>query len=169
MNVARSKFVSDKITYLHDDITKINFESNKFDVVLSSLALHYVENFDAIVKKISHYLKPNGTFIFSVEHPIFTAQGSEEWNYDSNGQIKSFPVDNYFYEGKRETDFLGETVVKYHKTLTTYLNGLLKNDFQITQVVEPMPPKSMMNLSGMKDEMRRPMMLIVSATNKKRI
>ncbi|CAJ1192935.1 hypothetical protein CPR19088_GLDEOEPO_00425 [Companilactobacillus paralimentarius] len=82
-----------------------------------------------------------------------------------DGRIKDFPVDNYFYEGKRETDFLGETVVKYHKTLTTYLNGLLKNNFQITQVVEPMPPKNMMNLPGMKDEMRRPMMLIVSAVN----
>lgn len=168
LHVARSKTVSDKITYLHDDITKINFEDNKFDIVLSSLALHYVENFDDMVKKIGHYLKLNGTFIFSVEHPIFTAQGSEEWNYDSNGQIKDFPVDNYFYEGKRETDFLGETVVKYHKTLTTYLNGLLKNNFQITQVVEPMPPKDMMDLPGMKDEMRRPMMLIVSATNKNR-
>ncbi|MFC6177152.1 class I SAM-dependent methyltransferase [Companilactobacillus huachuanensis] len=165
LQVAQSKTSSNKITYVHDDITKINFEDNKFDIVLSSLALHYVESFDEIVNKISHYLKSNGTFIFSVEHPIFTAQGSEEWNYDSDGQIKDFPVDNYFYEGKRETDFLGETVVKYHKTLTTYLNGLLKNNFQITQIVEPMPPKDMMDLPGMKDEMRRPMMLIVSATN----
>lgn len=165
LGMARSKTETKKIAYVHDDITKVNFNQNQFDVVLSSLALHYVPSFDKVVQQVSGYLKPQGTFIFSVEHPIFTAQGREEWNYDNDGRIKDFPVDNYFYEGKRETDFLGETVVKYHKTLTTYLNGLLKNNFQITQVVEPMPPKNMMNLPGMKDEMRRPMMLIVSAVN----
>ncbi|WP_056979595.1 class I SAM-dependent methyltransferase [Companilactobacillus nodensis] len=167
LEVARAKTETDKIVYVHDDISKINFADNKFDIVISFLALHYVESFEEVVQKISKYLKPNGILVFSVEHPIFTAQGSEEWDYDADGQIKDFPVDNYFYEGKRETDFLGETVVKYHKTLTTYLDGLLTNDFQISRVVEPMPPKGMMNIPGMKDEMRRPMMLIVSAVNKK--
>jgi len=57
--------------------------------------------------------------------------------------------------------------VKYHKTLTTYLDGLLTNGFRLDRVVEPMPPKSMMDIPGMKDEMRRPMMLIISATNTK--
>lgn len=167
LSVAKSKTKTDKITYLLDDITKVDFKENQFDVVLSSLALHYVKSFSELVKKVRKYLKPNGTFIFSVEHPIFTAQGSEEWNYDADGRIKDFPVDNYFYEGKRETDFLGEKVIKYHKTLTTYLDGLLTNDFQINRVVEPMPPKSMMDIPGMKDEMRRPMMLIISASNQR--
>jgi len=33
--------------------------------------------------------------------------------------------------------------------------------------VEPQPPESMMDIPGMKDEMRRPMMLVVSAAKKK--
>ena len=78
-------------------------------------------------------------------------------------QILHFPVDNYFYEGKREATFLGEKVTKYHKTLTTYLDGLLTNGFAIQRIVEPQPPAHMFRIEGMKDEMRRPMMLIVSA------
>ncbi len=62
--------------------------------------------------------------------------------------------------------FLGEEVTKYHRTLTTYLNTLLSNGFIINQVVEPQPPKNMMGIPGMEDEMRRPMMLIVSASKK---
>lgn len=54
-------------------------------------------------------------------------------------------------------------MTKYHRTLTTYLNTLLEHGFQIQKVVEPMPPAHMMELPGMKDEMRRPMMLLVSA------
>lgn len=35
--------------------------------------------------------------------------------------------------------------------------------FELERVVEPMPPKDMLDLPGMLDEMRRPMMLIVRA------
>lgn len=56
-----------------------------------------------------------------------------------------------------------EKVTKYHRTLTTYLNTLLSNSFIINQIVEPQPPENMMDIPGMADEMRRPMMLIVSA------
>ena len=59
--------------------------------------------------------------------------------------------------------FLGEQVAKYHRTLTTYLETLLKNGFQLQHIVEPQPPEHMMDLPGMKDELRRPMMLLVSA------
>ncbi len=77
-----------------------------------------------------------------------------------------FPVDNYYYEGKRTAVFLGERVTKFHRTLTTYLNTLLSNGFIINRIVEPQPPEYMMDIPGMQDEMRRPMMLIVSANKK---
>ena len=144
-------------------IEAIEFAQNSFDIVLSSLALHYVPSFDAVAKRVRTCLTKGGCFIFSVEHPIFTAEGSQDWVYDDRGQIAHFPVDNYFNEGARRANFLGETVTKYHKTLTTYLDGLLDNGFELTRIVEPKPPASMIDRPGMKDEMRRPMMLIVSA------
>jgi len=62
---------------------------------------------------------------------------------------------------------LGEEVIKYHRTLTTYLNSLIKKDFGITGIVEPKPSENMLNtVPGMEDELRRPMMLIVSARKK---
>ena len=47
--------------------------------------------------------------MFSAEHPVFTASGSQDWYYDAAGNILHFPVDNYYYEGKREAVFLGGT------------------------------------------------------------
>ncbi|MGI6005476.1 MAG: SAM-dependent methyltransferase, partial [Christensenellales bacterium] len=59
---------------------------------------------------------------------------------------------------------LGERVTKYHKTLTTYLNTLLQTGFVITAIVEPKPAEHLLDtVPGMKDELRRPMMLLVSA------
>ena len=72
-------------------------------------------------------------------------------------------MDNYYYEGKRNAVFLGEPVIKYHRTLTTYISTLIKKGFAIMDVQEPQPPEEMLDLPGMRDEMRRPMMLIVSA------
>ena len=66
-------------------------------------------------------------------------------------------------EGRRTARFLGEDVTKYHRTLTTYLDGLLTGGFQLLRVVEPQPPARMLGQPGMRDELRRPMMLLVSA------
>lgn len=141
----------------------LRFEDSSFDVVLSSLAFHYVRDFEPLVARIAGWIRPGGSFVFSVEHPVFTAYGSQDWYYDENGKILHFPVDNYYYEGPREAVFLGETVTKYHRTLTTYLNTLLQNGFVLRHVIEPQPPAEMLHLEGMKDEMRRPMMLLVGA------
>ncbi|WP_195986108.1 class I SAM-dependent methyltransferase [Clostridium sp. D33t1_170424_F3] len=164
--VAREKTQFPQVQYQCMPIEDIDYPENSFDIVVSSLALHYVPSFDAVAKKVNACLAPGGAFVFSAEHPVFTAYGTQDWYYDETGAILHFPVDNYFYEGKREAVFLGEKVTKYHKTLTTYLDGLLTNGFAIQRIVEPQPPAHMFHIEGMKDEMRRPMMLIVSARKK---
>ena len=164
---ARRRTEDPRVEYRKISLEEYEDPENSFDAVISSLALHYVESFEDICRKVYRCLKPGGEFVFSAEHPIFTAYGSQDWYRDEKGNILHWPVDRYFEEGKREAVFLGETMVKYHRTLTTYLGSLLKNGFQITGVVEPMPPESMMDIPGMGDELRRPMMLLVSARSTK--
>lgn len=150
------------IVYQRMAIEDVEMDKESVDIVLSSLALHYVKDYAALMRRIYDWLTPQGHLVFSIEHPIFTAQGPQDWVYDEQGQIDHFPVDHYFYEGKRNAIFLGEQVIKYHRTLTTYLQTLLSLGFVIDQVVEPQPPKEMLDLEGMKDEMRRPMMLLIA-------
>lgn len=163
---ARRENSSEKITYFCMPIEDAEFPPASFDVVLSSLAFHYVESFGDICTRVHRMLAPHGAFVFSVEHPVFTAQGTEDWYYDENGNILHWPVDSYFTEGKRDANFLGEQVLKYHRTLTTYVNTLLETGFGLTGLVEPEPDREMLGIPGMKDELRRPMMLLVSARKK---
>ena len=163
LQIAKEKTNSPIVEYRCIAMEDIKLEDGSFDAVISSLAFHYIENFPPLVQNISRWLKKGGKFVFSVEHPIFTAQGTQDWHYGENGEILHFPVDNYFYEGKRNAIFLNEPVVKYHRTLTTYLDTLLSAGFIIEHIVEPQPPQNWMDTPGMKDEMRRPMMLLVSA------
>lgn len=163
LEAARARNPGPSIEYRQAAMEDLRFPDGSFDVVLSSLAFHYVKDFRPLVRSISRWLTPGGGFVFSVEHPVFTAYGSQDWYYGPDGEILHFPVDNYYVEGPREAVFLGERVTKYHRTLTTYLDTLLENGFRLTRVVEPQPPEDMMELPGMRDELRRPMMLLVSA------
>ena len=120
-------------------------------------------SFTDFLNRVRQCLVPGGDFVFSVEHPIFTAAGPQDWYYGPDGTPLHFPVDRYFEEGRRTARFLGEDVVKYHRTLTTYLDGLLTGGFELLRVVEPQPPAWMLDQPGMRDELRRPMMLLVAA------
>lgn len=157
---------SSRIDYRTMAIEDYDFPAETFDIVISSLAFHYLESFDERCAKVNRCLKPGGTFVFSVEHPVFTAEGHEEWIRDEHGHTLHWPVDRYFAEGKRTATFLGEQVVKFHKTLTTYINGLVQNGFEITGLTEPQPNPSMLGIPGMQDKLRRPMMLILSTIKK---
>ncbi len=163
LETARQRNSDKRIEYQCIAMEDLDFRAGTFDIVLSSLAFHYVKDFEPLAKNIAMWLKKGGEFVFSVEHPVFTSYGTQDWYYDSDGNILHFPVDHYYYEGKREAVFLGEKVTKYHRTLTTYLNAMLQNGFMIQHVTEPQPPEEMMDLPGMRDEMRRPMMLLISA------
>ena len=79
LSVARQKTAYPEVTYLHQSIEDIAFPPESFDIVLSSLALHYVESFEAVAQKVRTCLTAGGVFIFSVEHPFFTAYGSQDW------------------------------------------------------------------------------------------
>ncbi|PNT90229.1 class I SAM-dependent methyltransferase [Clostridium thermosuccinogenes] len=167
LSEAKNKTKCGNIEYICMPIEDIDFPEESFDVVISSLALHYVKSFEDVLVRVYKCLSKGGDFVFSVEHPIFTAQGPQDWYYDGKGNILHWPVDHYFTEGIRNAKFLGEEVIKYHRTLTTYLNSLIKIGFEITGVVEPEPAENMLNtVPGMLDELRRPMMLLVSARKK---
>lgn len=106
------------ISYIHSSIEDIDFPDSQFDVVISSLAFHYLKSFNSISRKVYDYLKPGGSFVFSVEHPIFTSRKEQDWYYDNQGNRLHWPVDNYQKEGVRETLFLNENVTKYHRTIS---------------------------------------------------
>lgn len=166
LSVAQEKNAHEKIEYRCSAMEELAFEKEAFDIVLSSLAFHYIRDFEPLVKNISSWITSGGYFVFSAEHPVFTAYGTQDWYYDEEGNILHFPVDRYFYEGKRDAVFLGEQVTKYHRTLTTYLNTLLQNGFELRNIIEPQPPEEMLKQPGMVDELRRPMMLIVTVQKK---
>ncbi|MCI8690066.1 MAG: class I SAM-dependent methyltransferase [Oscillibacter sp.] len=156
-----------QIEYRVCGIEEYEYPKNRWDCVVSNLALHYIENLEAVFQNVYGTLKRDGVFLFNIEHPVFTAGVGQDWVYTREGTPQYWPVDDYFLPGERNTHFLGCDVVKQHHTLTQILMGLLRNGFALEAVEEAEPPEEMMEIPGMRDELRRPMMLLVKAIAKK--
>ncbi len=146
------------------DLSENMLERASFDLVYSSLAFHYIRDFPRLLKTIRAALRPEGRFVFTIEHPIFMAPLAPGWIEDQNGG-KHWPVDHYAVEGERRTDWLAEGVIKYHRRLSTTVNALIDLGFAINRLEEWRPSAEQIEAwPGLSEEMERPMLLIVSAS-----
>lgn len=151
------------ITYVRAPIEDYGAASGSFDLVVSSLALHYVADYPAVVRRILDVLAPDGRFVFSVEHPMCTAMPSD-WTRDAAGTPLHWPVDHYREEGRRDTRWFVEGVVKYHRTVETYVGALIGAGFRLAALEEPAPTAAA--LAARPDlalHARRPPFLLLSA------
>jgi len=160
---ARQMTDDPQIQYLQAAIEDIGFAEKEFDLVISSLALHYIEDFEEICGKVYRYLADGGSFVLSVEHPVFTSVAAQDWHYSPEGQKLHWPLDDYHEEGPRVAKFLDHDVVKYHRTMATLVNALIQTGFRIRELSELKPPQDKRNDPEWEEANRRPIFLLIAA------
>ena len=139
-------------------------EENSFDLVVSSMCFHYIEDIRPIFEKVALSLKENGHFIFSVEHPICTSILAGWYTADDTPK-KHWPVDDYKLEGQRVSNWFINGVIKYHRTIETYINELIDSGLSIKRLLEPGPLEEVLTeRPELSDHMRRPPILVISGT-----
>ena len=116
-------------------------EEGQFDVIISSVVFHYVKDFVTLINKIYSWLKPNGNLVFSVEHPICTANPHARNGEDEEGPFH--PIYNYRDETAFKQKWFVDNVIKYHRTISTYINTLIDARFTIKKILEPMPDENL--------------------------
>ena len=132
---ARETTADPAIRYERADLETLTLAEGVFDLVYSSLTLHYLENLRGVVEQVRHGLVPGGRFVFSVEHPMYTAPRRAGWIRDPNGCL-AWPVNRYHEEGARSTDWLAKGVIKQHRTLARYVNLLIESGFTLARLEE---------------------------------
>jgi len=105
------------------------------DMVFSSLAVHYLADFDAFVGRVRQALKPGGHFVFSMEHPVFAARSNPDLIRDKDGRLLGV-VDDYLREGERVTSWIADGIVKYHRLISTTINALQRAGLRLDQIDE---------------------------------
>jgi len=161
---ARTDTADAAIIYRRADMESLALPAEAFDLVYSSLALHYVENPGGLLAQVYRSLVPAGRLVFSTEHPIFSAPVEHKWTRDAAGQ-KIWPLNNYLDEGPRTTDWLVPGVIRHHRTIATTINLLLRAGFAIAHLDEWGPTEAQIAAHpSWADERHRPPFLIVAAS-----
>lgn len=140
LEVARNENSDPNIIYINMPMEKIAELNEQFDIVVSSLAFHYVEDFEGVVSDIYNMLDTEGIFLYSQENPLCTCHsGSNRWTRDEQGNKIHLNLANYGIEGERESVWFVDNVKKYHRTFSTIINTLINAGFSIERMIEPLP------------------------------
>ena len=132
-----------------------------FDLVISRLALHYVENIDVTFQHVFRTLKPGGRFVFSVEHPVIT---SCDRGLAPGTKRQDWVVDEYHVSGRRVTAWMGQDVVKFHHTIEEYFGGLRRAGFTVDELREGRPRREQfLQEETYRRRLRIPLMLLMAA------
>ncbi|WLR42560.1 class I SAM-dependent methyltransferase [Bacillus carboniphilus] len=133
------------IHYQQGNCEELSFlEDASFDLIISNMVIHDLAHFEKAFQEMHRLLVDGGNFIFSILHPCFITPESG-WEKTKTGEKLHWNVDQYFYEGVYEQP-LGdkERMLFFHRTLTSYINGLINTGFTLEAVIEPMPSKEML-------------------------
>lgn len=142
------------ITYFCESATELSFGDNQFDFVMSTMSLMDIAENDRAIAEIFRVLKPGGFFQFSISHPCF-ARPNSKWILDKNGKRTGMVVSDYFKEvdGRLEEWIFGAApneltdkmqkfqIPCFDKTLSGWLNLLIKTGFTLTEFCEPTPSR----------------------------
>jgi SAM-dependent methyltransferase len=139
-------------------------EEGQFDLIVSSFAFHYIEDFAALLQAIKGKLKTGGILLFSQEHPIATAHKiGARWEKDQHKQQTAYRLNHYREEGLRERNWFQQPFKTYHRTMATIFNQMIEAGFEIERVAEPMLAECPQWHNEFKDLLHRPPLLFVKA------
>lgn len=166
INLAKEKNSDEKIAYKVLGMEDIDTIKEKFDIVFSSLAFHYIEDFDKLIKNINNLLNNHGVLLFSQEHPMVTAPilDLDIKNRIEINNKRYYLISDYNSNGKRNVFWNNRSVIKYHRTFDFIINTLIKNNFNIVQIKESVASKEVIQqVDKYKYQNDRPYFLFVKA------
>ena len=129
VELARDRLGEDADVRVADLGAPLPYPDDTFDLVVVSLALHYVEDWASALTELRRVLKPGGRLTVSIIHPMIYAIVYPDADY--------FAVTQY----SEDYDYGDQTVwmTYWHRPLQDVLNAFIGAGFDIKAVTEPPP------------------------------
>lgn len=144
------------------DISKLDYPDKLFDIAYSSLAMHYVRDWDRALQEVHRVLKADGRFLFSCIHPFESAldytvskqqrQALYGRTISNDNQDRTI-VGDYLSltdDGVRPIKrMIADThdVDYYHRPFGVMVKSILAAKFVIAAAIEPLPDPGMLENS----------------------
>jgi ubiquinone/menaquinone biosynthesis C-methylase UbiE len=129
VELARQRLGEDGDVRVADLGAPLPYPDDAFDLVVASLALHYVQDWNSALAELRRVLKPGGRLIVSIIHPTVYAVVYPEADYFA---LTQYSEDYDFGEGTVWMTY-------WHRPLQEVINTFLTAGFGIKTVTEPPP------------------------------
>lgn len=125
--LARERLGDDTDLKVADLGERLPYDDDSFDIVVSSLALHYLKDWVAPLTELRRVLRPGGRLVVSVPHPMAYAFNYQKRDY--------FALTQY----SEEFEFGGRNAVLtyWHRPLHAMTDAFIESGFRIAVVSEP--------------------------------
>jgi SAM-dependent methyltransferase len=112
-------------------------EAESFDIVLCTLALDYLKDWDRVFAQFNRALRSFGVLVFSAGHPFMDYRSHTETSYYVTSPVKDI-----------WTGFGIKVAVPYYRRpLSSMLTPLIDAGFTIERVLEPQPDETLKTAS----------------------
>jgi SAM-dependent methyltransferase len=129
VELARQRLGEDGDVRVADLGAPLPYPDDAFDLVVASLALHYVQDWNSALAELRRVLKPGGRLIVSIIHPTVYALVYPEADYFA---LTQYSEDYDFGEGNVWMTY-------WHRPLQDVINTFITAGFGIKTVTEPPP------------------------------
>lgn len=158
--------------WLNAEELEKKFGEAVFDKAVCNMALMDIADYKTTLKQISHVLRNDGIFVFSITHPAFVFPSCRgirvPMDSERNEDRIRFIID-YFDERPavmRNFSWVPAPFLQFHRPISSYVNELVKQNFHIVEMSEPKVSEEVVRKYPREaywDDERRPEFLIVKA------
>ncbi|MGL4758287.1 MAG: class I SAM-dependent methyltransferase [Patescibacteria group bacterium] len=147
-----AQFNYPQIKFYLQDLNTNKTLNDKYDLIYSSLTLHYIEDWKSLFEEFYNKLNENGVLLFSTHHPIKWGSRSNK-----NSEFNEF-VMGYKKSKKEKTDksfeiygdylntypikeklFQQLEITHYNRSLSEMFKIFVESGFEVKQFIEPIP------------------------------
>jgi ubiquinone/menaquinone biosynthesis C-methylase UbiE len=136
------------------DMEQLDFPDASFGFAYSSLAVHYLEKWDKMLGEVYRILKPGSFFLFSCNHPVYSAmevtQDNQETKVQQLSRTRDVKADTVNIVGDyvtRRSLQLNDSWITWHKSIGEISQEATAAGFMIAGVHEPQPLQEMAKIS----------------------
>ena len=129
MRLARTR-VGDRARFVVANIEEpLSFATDgSFDVVVASLVMHYVRDWEPVLREFRRVLRPSGAVVFSTHHPTM------DWELAPADYFETRQITETWKKGSGKYE-----VTFWRRPLTAMTHAIAASGFVIEQLVEPEP------------------------------
>jgi SAM-dependent methyltransferase len=118
---------------------KLEFEDERFDLVVSYLTLIDIPDFRTAIAEMARVLRRRGRLLVANITSFTSACAAQGWIRDAEGRLLCYPLDRYLEEFALWLEWKGMKIENWHRPLGAYMAAFLDQGLTLRCFEEPEP------------------------------